>query len=327
VHTSWITSSDRCWGQLVDRQGIALLDFPANAPDAIPLDLLLKAAGITYDDIRTTGGFLQVLVLYGDCSVLISSNDVASKQKCPYTILTSMNYYQYKVDYIPDSNSRISRTFYDISGNQRSLKNTTGIRIVFDVSGDQKQFSFPVLLSTLVSRYIILTLATFVVDILLLPLLPGRKLYTSAKYELSDNIADLRRNIVKEYSLKEKIKKVKKMAMFKQTRQIDKVLDSIKHTVTDPEYDQLLLACITVYVDEHNDELTSLTFLARLRGDDNKVKANLMLGRLKEAYLLAVKVGDPALVKEVREVCDLHAYARLVELCDQYLSTSGSKLE
>ncbi len=73
-------------------------------------------------------------------------------------------------------------------------------------------FSFPQLLISIVSAYVLLSFATFIVDALVLYVLPGRKLYHKAKYEVTENFGQLRKTVMNEKNQKARIKKLTSMA-------------------------------------------------------------------------------------------------------------------
>jgi len=289
----------------------------------------LQAAGVTFEQVRENGGILSVSVIYGDCSNLILSSDKQSIQKCTKykkTIVGTMNYYQYRASWIPNSDYYVTRTIYNIDQTERSVRNMTGIRVLFRVTGTQSMFSFPQLLISIVSAYVLLSFATFIVDALVLYVLPGRKLYHKAKYEVTENFGQLRKTVMNEKNQKARIKKLTSMARFKSSEEVVDTLSSLRATTIGmADHDQLVMACIRVYGEELRDLHTANLFIERLETDESKITAHILLDQLKEAYQVAIRSGDEKHVRRVREECRNTNNPRVGAMCEEWLQQHAAQ--
>ena len=64
----------------------------------------------------------------------------------------------------------------------------------------------------------------------------------------------------------------------------------------------------------------TLVVVITLTPDDSKVKAHVMLGQLKEAYLIAVKSGNKREIEKIRDEAEQSNNTRVVNLATSYLS-------
>jgi hypothetical protein len=74
----------------------------------------------------------------------------------------------------------------------RILRNTHGVRMIFLQQGKLGRFSFQVLLLQLVSALALLKLATTIVDLLAIQLMPHKAYYRDLKYQISRDFSDVR---------------------------------------------------------------------------------------------------------------------------------------
>jgi uncharacterized membrane protein len=58
--------------------------------------------------------------------------------------------------------------------------------------------------------------------------IPGKKLYRHAKYDTTESFSDIRHNLVAEKNLKKQIAMVTSIARFKQVSQLLELLDNLK---------------------------------------------------------------------------------------------------
>eukprot|EP01112_Ceratiomyxa_fruticulosa_P019661 TRINITY_DN648_c0_g1_i2.p1 TRINITY_DN648_c0_g1~~TRINITY_DN648_c0_g1_i2.p1 ORF type:complete len:567 (-),score=116.47 TRINITY_DN648_c0_g1_i2:176-1876(-) len=319
---AWLKESTSLWGQMLDQSNNVLFNGEVGMSDQFSLDTILQAAGVTFEGIRETGGILSVSVIYGDCSKLILSSDKQSTEFCKKyksSIVGSMNYYQYRASWIPNSDYYVTRTIYNIDQTERSVRNMTGVRVLFRVTGTQAMFSFPQLLISIVSAYVLLSFATFIVDALVLYVLPGRKLYHKAKYEVTENFGQLRKTVINEKNQKARIKKLTSMARFKSSEEVVDTLASLKVTIGTSDYDQLVMACIRVYGEELRDLHTANIFIERLETDEAKITAHILLDQLKEAYQVAIRSGEERHVRRVREECRNTNNPRVGAMCEEWI--------
>jgi hypothetical protein len=272
---------------------------------------------------RSNGGIIRIDLVYGDCKTLVQHktkglcNDLHTKG--------SMNFYIYQPIYIPGTNYYVHRTIYNPDRNERAVRNSSGLRLIFRISGQQSKFAFPRLLSSIVSGYILLIIATFIVDSIVIYLIPGKKLYKSAKYETTENFNDLRHNLVMENNLRKQIATVTKVARFKHVSHVEKLLNELKTNVQIKDYDQLVLAVIEVFGLELKDMTNANEFIEKLSNEDSKITANILIGQLKESYLIAAKVGSIERIQQIRNEAIKEDNERIKQMCDQYLSQNGKQ--
>jgi zinc finger FYVE domain-containing protein 26 len=104
------------------------------------------------------------------------------------------------------------------------------------------------------------------------------------------------------------------------------MLRAIKGTVTDEEWDKVVLCAVSVFVRELNDVKLGEKFVSRLAREDSRVDAYVLCGKLKSAYITAVKENLVDKVKMVREEARKDGQQTVVELCDKFLLQSPPKL-
>jgi len=193
------------------------------------------------------------------------------------------------------------------------------------LSGQPYKFSLPALMASIVSGYILFTLVFLLVDGLVIYVIPGSSLYRSAKYERTENFNDLRKDLFSEQNLKKKIDAVSKMARFKDTPEVEEVINGMQTNITEREFEQVLLACIEVYGSELLDYNSANVFVAKLKTDKSKIRAFILMNQLKEAYLLAAKIESTEDVRTVQNEALNTNNTRVQQLCDQYLA--GQKID
>jgi len=96
----------------------------------------------------------------------------------------------------------------------------------------------------------------------------------------------------------------------------------MKNNVSDKDFEQLLLACIEVY-GSLKDITSANTFFAKLTTDKSKVRAYVLMGNLKEAYILAAKTNSNEDVRMVLMEARNSNDNRVITLCQQFLGTGA----
>ena len=166
--------------------------------DYISLDVLLQAAtagGMTLDDCnvlldgkndtdnsnetkkcqtyRDTGGTLLINIYW---------NDVDS-----YHGIVEEPYYYYKPQFIVGSTYKQFVQFYYTSYRyERTIVNAHGIKISVLLNGEFHSFNFKTLLVTITTSIGLLAVATFVLDSIMLYLLPEKNIYQQLKYDTNN---------------------------------------------------------------------------------------------------------------------------------------------
>jgi len=95
--------------------------------------------------------------------------------------------------------------------------------------------------------------------------------------------------------------------------------------VTDTEWDQIVFTCIDVFVDEHQDMATAEKFIEKLQGQHNHVMGLIKCGKLKKAYIAAVKLDRIDLALAVKSAADAQGPTQktVSQMCAKFLSKHG----
>jgi len=104
---------------------------------------------------------------------------------------------------------------------------------------------------------------------------------------------------------------------------MDKVLDllkQIKGTITDEEWDDIIMAAINVYCKELDDSKSALAnLIPRLVGNRPKMLANIACGKLKGAYLIAARIDDIEFVEIIKKEAQKTNQTNMLAICENYL--------
>lgn len=74
---------------------------------------------------------------------------------------------------------------------------------------------------------------------------------------------------------------------------------------------------------QYNKEIEDLIQL--IKDDENKINAYILNGRLKSAYLIAIKIDRPDIVKHISNVAERMGQNLIKEICIKWLQTKGIK--
>ncbi|KAH3760122.1 P2X receptor [Pelomyxa schiedti] len=321
--TTWTSSYIKtCWdlfGQLLDANGYPLFDSKMGQADEIPLGTMIEASGENWTRIMELGGMFRVIIDYGDCHDLVWHSTEESIKQCKSHGSAGINYYQYRVIHLPQQFSTW-HTMVSVDQQTRAVRNSTGINFVFTVTGTFSKFSFSSLMTTLVSIYIFISLASFIVDFVLLFAMPERKLYSLAKYEMTENFTQMRKDIMQQSSIKNKIETVRQVATYKSLRDVTKLLKEMNTILPPSHMDQLAIACMEVYAEDKDFDAAAQCSLF-ISGDSSKCTAEILLNHLKEAYLMAVQYDSIEDVYKVKDEASRQRNQTVVSLCQKYLSS------
>lgn len=107
-------------------------------------------------------------------------------------------------------------------------------------------------------------------------------------------------------------------------RQVPKIFDllkNVKGSVDDKDWDEMVLAGVRVMVRDHHDAKTGERLVDKLVYPQSKVEGFVLCGKLKSAYLVAVKAADTSLIIKIREEAFRSNVPGVAELCQKFLST------
>eukprot|EP00563_Minutocellus_polymorphus_P020565 CAMPEP_0197721198 /NCGR_PEP_ID=MMETSP1434-20131217/4334_1 /TAXON_ID=265543 /ORGANISM="Minutocellus polymorphus, Strain CCMP3303" /LENGTH=451 /DNA_ID=CAMNT_0043306173 /DNA_START=74 /DNA_END=1425 /DNA_ORIENTATION=- len=173
----------------------------ATNQDFFTLDTILRASGVDIDDCNvgtdnadsnstiTNTGSCQT---YRDTGATLLLN-IYWTDFAPYVGLVDPAYY-YSPQLIAGSSFKQYIPFYKQYRSQRTLLNAHGIKIAVLLGGEFHTFNMLSFLITLTTAVGLLAVATTIVDLLMLYVLPEKERYQEAKYESTEEFE--RRNLV-----------------------------------------------------------------------------------------------------------------------------------
>lgn len=150
--------------------------------DFFSLYVLLQAAGVDLDDCNPNGvTTLSSCQTYRDTgATLLLSIDWSDFR--PYQGLVQP-YYYYSPQFIVGSSFKQYIPFYESYRSSRTLLNAHGVKLAILMSGEFHQFNIVAFMITLTTALGLLAVATTIVDMCMLYVLPNKKRYQNAKYE------------------------------------------------------------------------------------------------------------------------------------------------
>jgi len=113
---------------------------------------------------------------------------------------------------------------------------------------------------------------------------------------------------------------IAKIAQIKQSVKVLELLKYVKGTVNDSEWDEVVMAGIIVFVEQHKDLKTADNLINKLVSVKSKVAAHILCKKLKAAYLAAVKANDLALIELISNEARKQNDRTVHELCEKYLA-------
>lgn len=181
--STYSKSSNQMTGQLIRTDGSVLIDFGDSA-DIITVGQFLEAAEVSLaapstntfangEPVRTEGITVVVTIDYSNFDDI--DNPV----------------YRYYATAIAGSNAKSTQVF-DADGNTRTVHDRHGVRFVFAQTGRIGAFDIQTTLIQLVTSLGLISVATILVDLIMLKLLPHKKKYGEYKYEVTQDFSDIR---------------------------------------------------------------------------------------------------------------------------------------
>jgi len=174
-----LVSNFQCDGTLIFRNGTKqTMSFndPSRTGDIIDVTTLINSAGVnSLNDASGVGSSYRY-----DGLLIVS---VISYQN--YVTKPTSYYYTYENYAMPLQDVLTMQPSVNVPGGTMQ-RNWYGVRVLFMVVGSIGLFDFLTLLTSLVSGFVLIKLASVVVDILLLYALPAKRVYSRHKYELAE---------------------------------------------------------------------------------------------------------------------------------------------
>jgi len=152
---------------------------------------------IAFNEPNRTGDILsvQTIVNAADIASLDDSSGLGSSYRYDglliVAVVTYNNYvtrpskfhYMYELYAMPNQDVISMQPTEVLPGGTTRQRNWYGVRVIFLVVGEIGFFDFPTLLTSLVNGLVLIKVATVIVDLMLLYILPSKKLYTKHKFE------------------------------------------------------------------------------------------------------------------------------------------------
>lgn len=110
-----------------------------------------------------------------------------------------------------------------------------------------------------------------------------------------------------------------KMARKRLETKLQEFLKAVKGTLPDEDWDEVLLACVRVYAKELDDMKTADKYVARMAREEGRVDAFIACGKLKSAYISAVKENLMEKIKLIREEAVRRNDNTVLQLCEKFL--------
>jgi zinc finger FYVE domain-containing protein 26 len=99
--------------------------------------------------------------------------------------------------------------------------------------------------------------------------------------------------------------------------------------VTDSQWDTLITEFVSVFAqgvpDPDSCSKVMDPFIMKLVDPKSKVRAHIICGKLKTAYLMAVKLSDTELVNEILQKAEKTQQRAIENLCLKYLESHTNK--
>jgi len=164
-----------CDGELISRDGLNIIfDDPNRAGDIITLQTALNAAGISsLDDASGLGNSFRY-----DGALIVAVVSYTN-----YATKPSKFHYTYELHHMPKQDVVSMQPSTTVEGGTVQ-RNWYGVRVVFLVVGSIGYFDFLTLLTALVSGMVLIKVASVIVDMMILYILPQKRVYSKHKYEL-----------------------------------------------------------------------------------------------------------------------------------------------
>lgn len=93
----------------------------------------------------------------------------------------------------------------------------------------------------------------------------------------------------------------------------------------DHKWDAFVQNVISALVEPpHNQQRFAVELVQYTRLEDSQIDALVTCGKLKSAYLIAVKTGQKKKVAQIRDVAKAKGYETEYRLCEKYLALAES---
>eukprot|EP00455_Lapot_gusevi_P048301 TRINITY_DN664_c0_g1_i4.p1 TRINITY_DN664_c0_g1~~TRINITY_DN664_c0_g1_i4.p1 ORF type:complete len:227 (-),score=85.97 TRINITY_DN664_c0_g1_i4:127-807(-) len=177
----WSWASENMNGALKAKNGDIIKEW-SGGDNIMSVRDVLRAADINLDDLSDSNPAEGNSHRYNGIVLLWFANYRTQPDTYQPT-------YTYTIQRVAGAESKMFERIY-IDDDTRIDRNRHGLQIIFVQTGQITRFNFQTLLVNLVSAIGLLGLATLVVDLLMLYLMPRRDVYTNYKYQFTESEAD-----------------------------------------------------------------------------------------------------------------------------------------
>jgi len=162
-----------------------VLNDPTRSGDIFPIQTLLEAADVPSLDVLSALGDGDSLRYDGVLILMVVeySNGVLHPNQLSYT---------YTLFTVPGVNVISQEPSQPVSGGI-SQRSWYGVRLIFLITGTFGEFDFPTLLTSLVSGLVLVKVATTIVDMIIIYVLPDKIMYREHKYEVTEDFRNIRK--------------------------------------------------------------------------------------------------------------------------------------
>jgi len=185
---SILLDNTQCHGELHFRnnskQTIKFTD-PARGGDIIDLQTILNAADVSSLDILSGVAGGTPLRYDGTLIVAVVNYQNSAQNSDTFT-------YTYELYHIPGLNVLAMQPSVELPDGTITQRTWYGVKIIFLVVGAIGYFDFPTLLQAVVAGLVLVKVASTIVDLLILYVLPDKVLYSKHIFEVTEDFGDIR---------------------------------------------------------------------------------------------------------------------------------------
>ncbi|XP_019625924.1 PREDICTED: zinc finger FYVE domain-containing protein 26-like [Branchiostoma belcheri] len=111
------------------------------------------------------------------------------------------------------------------------------------------------------------------------------------------------------------------LAKQKQYKEISQLLQCVEESGLSDEqsWDEIIGACLLVVADDPGQSKEAESLIKRIRSDANKINAYILCGKLKSAYLIAVRGERVDDIRRIAGTAERHGQSAVKSICDKWL--------
>ncbi|XP_078590684.1 zinc finger FYVE domain-containing protein 26-like isoform X2 [Branchiostoma floridae x Branchiostoma japonicum] len=111
------------------------------------------------------------------------------------------------------------------------------------------------------------------------------------------------------------------LAKQRQYKEISQLLQCVEESGLSDEqsWDEIIGACLLVVADDPGQSKEAESLIKRIRSDANKINAYILCGKLKSAYLIAVRGERVDDIRRIAGTAERHGQSAVKSICDKWL--------